>query len=117
MTIPDCEVPGGKSPKLTNPDEEAHKSSTVLNVDSLDRASEAQLTLEVAPQDAPKEACPPSDDGILAGGSPGVERVVAEGPLKVVVAPSFLTRLARAGPRRSYMPNRLLLSSYVPPQD
>ena len=40
-----------------------------------------------------------------------------EAPLKVATAPSFSTRLASVGPRRPSMHNRLLLSSYVPPQE
>ena len=83
-------------------------------MDSLDRASDAQPALESAPQDAPREACALMEDGIPIGGSSGVEGVLAEAPLEVAAAPSFLTRLASAGPRRPRMPDRLLLSSYIP---
>ena len=38
-------------------------------------------------------------------------------PLKVVVAPSFSTRLASVGPHRPRMHDRLELSLYVPPQE
>ena len=41
---------------------------------------------------------------------------MAEAPLHVVVAPSFSTKLASIDPRKSRMLDRLLLSSYVPPQ-
>ena len=85
----------------------------VINVDSPNRASDAQPVLE----GAPKEACAPPDDGIPADGSPGVEGVVAKAPLEVAAAPSFSTRLASAGPRKPRMLDRLLLSSYVTPQE
>ena len=35
---PSFEVPDGKRPKLSDPDEEAENSPTVINVDSLNRA-------------------------------------------------------------------------------
>ena len=44
-----AEVPGKKRPKLTDPDEEAQKSLTIINMDSLDRAFDAYLTLEGTP--------------------------------------------------------------------
>ena len=84
-------------------------------MDSLDRVSNAQPTLEGPPQDAPKEACAPLEDGILVGGSSGAEGVVAEAPLEVVVAPSFLTKVGSAVPRRPRMLDQLLLRSYVSP--
>ena len=37
-TAPSFEAPGRKHPKLSGPDEEAQKSPTIINVDSLDRA-------------------------------------------------------------------------------
>ena len=114
-TTPGFEVLGGKRPKLSDPSEEAHKSPTVINVDSPDRAFDAQLALEGPPWDSFREACAPSEDGIPTGGSPGAEGVVAKASLEVVVAPLFSTRLASVGPCRSRMPDRLLLSSYVPP--
>ena len=84
-------------------------------MDSLDRASNAQPALEGAPQDSPREACAPSEDGIPTEGSLGAEGVMAADPLEVAVAQSFLTRLASADPRRPRMPDLLLLSSYSPP--
>ena len=116
-TPPSAEASGGKRPKLTGPNEEAQKSPEVINVDSLDRAFVAQSSLEGGPQDAPRKAYAPSDDGILAGGSPNAEGVVAKASLKVVAAPSFLTRLASSDPHRPRMSDRLLLSSYIPPQE
>ena len=41
LTAPSAEVTGGKHLKLTDLDEEAHKSPTVINVDSPDQASNA----------------------------------------------------------------------------
>ena len=38
---PSSEVPGGKSPKLSDPNEEAQKSPTIISVDSLDQAFNA----------------------------------------------------------------------------
>ena len=43
------EASDGKRPKVTNPNEEAHKSPTVTNVDSPDPAFDAQPDLEGAP--------------------------------------------------------------------
>ena len=40
-----------------------------------------------------------------------------EALLKVVAAPSFFNRLACFGPCRQRMPDWLLLSTYVPPQE
>ena len=79
--------------------------------------SNAQPTLEGAPQDAPKEAYAPLEDGILVEGSSGAEGVMAEAPLEVVVALLFSTKVRSAGPRRPRMLDQLLLSSYVPPQE
>ena len=73
--------------------------------------------MEDACQDAPREAGALLRDGIPTRASSGAEGVTAEAPLEVVAALSFLTRLARGDPRRLRMPNRLLLSSYVPPQE
>ena len=69
------------------------------------------------PQDAPREACAPPEDGILAGGSPDAEGVATEARLDVVVAPSFLTRFISVGPRRPRIPDQLLVSMYVAPQE
>ena len=85
----------------------------VINVDSPNRASDAQQVLE----GAFREACAPPDDGIPADGSPGVEGVVAKAPLEVAATPSFSTRLASVDPCKPRMLNRLLLSSYVTPHE
>ena len=108
-------MPSGKRLKMADPDEEAQKSPVVINLDSPDRAFDAQPAFEGAPQDAPKEACAPLKDGIPAGGSPGAEGVMAEAPLDVVVASLFYTRVASSCPHRLRMLDQLFLSSYVPP--
>ena len=86
-------------------------------MDSLDRVVDTQPALEGAPQDAFKEACVPLNSGIPTRESLDVEGVVVEASLKVVVAPLFSTRLAGIGPRMPRMPNWLVLSSYIPPQN
>ena len=47
-TTLDSEVSGGKCPKRSRPDEEAHKSPTIITVDSLEGASSALPALEGA---------------------------------------------------------------------
>ena len=97
------ELPCGKHSKLSDPDEEAQKSSTVINVDSIDRAFDAQSTLEGALEDASREACASLENGITAGGSPNAEGVVAEALLEVATDLSFSTRLISVGLRRPRM--------------
>ena len=82
-------------------------------MDSVERAPDALPTLEGASQDAPREAYAPLEDGVPTGGAPNSEEVVGEAPSKIVVGPSFLTRLANVGPRRPRMPNQLVLGWYV----
>ena len=89
LIAPGFEVPGGKRIMLTGLNEEAQKSPTVINVDSPDKAFNAQSNLEGSLQDAPREACAPPDDGIPAGGALGAKGVVAEALLEVVVALSL----------------------------
>ena len=48
-TNPSTEASGGKHPQLIGLDEEAQKSLTVINVDSLERAFNAQSALEDTP--------------------------------------------------------------------
>ena len=74
-------------------------------------------TWRVPPQDAPKEARAPLKDGIPVGGSPGVEGVAIEVSLEVAATSLFLTKLANTGRSRLRMLDRLLLSSYVPPEE
>ena len=69
----------------------------IINVDSPDRAFNAQPALEDAPQGAYREAYAPPEGGIPIGGSPGAERVVVEAPLEVAITPSFLSTLASVG--------------------
>ena len=47
-TTPGSKVSGGKRPKQFGPDEEAHKSSVVIALNSPERASDALLALEGA---------------------------------------------------------------------
>ena len=51
------EVSRGKRRKWSSPDEETQRSSTVIVVDSPERASDALPALEGAAQDASQEAC------------------------------------------------------------
>ena len=78
LAAPSDEVLGGKHPKLADPDEEAEKNPAVINMDSPNRASDAQPDWRVSP----KEACAPPKDGIPARGSPGTERVLAKAQLR-----------------------------------
>ena len=48
-TAPDADASDKNGPKVTNPNEEAHKSPTVIIVDSPDPASDAQPDLKGAP--------------------------------------------------------------------
>ena len=83
-------------------------------MNTLDRASDAQPVLKSAPQDGPREAYAPSEDGISTEGSSSAEGVMSVALLEVAVAPSFLTRLAGVSPRRLRMLDQLLLSLYIP---
>ena len=94
------EASGGKRPQLIGLDEEAQKSLTVINVDSLERAFNAQSALEDTPYGASKKACTLPESGIPTKGSPGVERAVAKASLEVAAALSSLSRLASVGPHR-----------------
>ena len=79
-TTPSSEVPSDKHPKWFSPDDEAQKSPDVITVDSLERASDAQPTLEGAAQDIFKEACASLEEGALAEGPPNVDQAVSEAP-------------------------------------
>ena len=99
------EVFGGKHLKRSGPDEEAQKNSSVITVDSLERASDALSALEGASQDASKEAYALLEDVVPTGGSPNADGVVGEAPSEIAVGLSFLARLANAGPCRPRMSN------------
>ena len=87
-TTPGSEVPGCKRPKWSGLDEEVQKSSTVVTLDSPERASDAFPTLEATAQDASREACASLQDGILAGGPPNANKVVGEAPfVETVIGP------------------------------
>ena len=98
-------------------DEEAQKSLAVITVDSSERASDALSALEDASQDAFGEACASLEEGVPTEGPPDADGVVGEAPSEIAARLSFSVRLANAGPRRKRMPNRLVLGSYVLPQE
>ena len=79
-TTPDSEVPGGKRSKWYSLDEEVQKSSTIVALESPERASDALLALGGTAQDASKEACASLEDGIPVGGPPSTDKVVGEAP-------------------------------------
>ena len=105
-----------KAQKMTGLDEEAQRSPSVINVDSLDIAFDAQPDLKGAFQDALREVGASMEFGIPTGDSFDAERVMVEASLEVAASPSSLTRLMSSGLRRPRIPDRLLLSMYVPPQ-
>ena len=114
-TTPGSELSSRKLQKRSSLDEKAQKSLTVITVDSLELASGALLTLEGASQDASREACASLEDGVSVGGPPNSDKVVGKAPSKTVFRPSFLARLANAGPRSPRLTDRLMLGSYVLP--
>ena len=120
-TTPDSDVPGGKRPKWSGPDEEAQKSPTVITVDSSERAYDALPALEGAAQDASREACPSLEDGTLVGGPPNADQVVNEAPfVGTTIGLPLLARrscLATFGARKARLPDRLVLGSYVKPME
>ena len=86
-------------------------------MDSPKRAFDALPALEGASYDASKEACASLEDGVSVRGPSNVDGVVGEAPSKIAVGPSFLARLANADPYRPRLPDRLMLGSYVLPQE
>ena len=82
-------------------------------MDSPDRASNDQLVLK----GAPNEAGAPLDEGIPAGGPSNVDEIGDEAPLGVAAAPILPPRPADTEPDRKRMPDWVLLSTYVPPQE
>ena len=84
-------------------------------MDSLEQASDA---LPVgASQDASREACALLEDEVPARRPPNAVGVVGEAPSEIAVRPSFLAKLANAGPHRLRLPNRLMLRLYVLSQE
>ena len=74
----------GKWSKRSSLHEEAHKlMSAIISVDSLDRASNDQLVLE----GAPNEAGTPLEEGIPDGGPSNVKKIGQEAPSRVAIAP------------------------------
>ena len=75
------------------------------------------MALECAALDASKEACASLEDGVPAREPHNGNRVVGEAPSEIVVGSSFSARHADAYPRKPRLPNRLMLGSYVLPQE
>ena len=103
----------GKRLKRSSPNEEAQKDWAITSVNSPDRASNDQSVLE----SAPNEASASLKEGIPARGPLNVNEIGEEAPLGVVVAPMLQPRLADIKPNGKRLPNRVLLSTYVPPQE
>ena len=93
------------------------KSSVVIAVDSPERVSDALLALESTSQDTFREVCAFLEDGVPTGGPSNVVGVVGETLLEIVVGLSFSSKLANASPHRLRLPERLMLGSYVLPQE
>ena len=103
----------GKRMKWSSLDEEARKDWAVISVDSPDRASNDQPVLE----GTPNEAGAPLEKGISIRGPSNVEEIGEEVPLGVVVAPRLLPRPANIKPSRKRLPDRVLMCTYVSPQE
>ena len=86
-TTPGSEVSGGKSPKRSFQDKEAHRSPTIVTVDSLKRAPDALPTLEGASQDVLKEPCASMENGVQTEGPLNVDGVVGEAPSEIAIRP------------------------------
>ena len=86
-------------------------------MDYPEKAPDSMLALEGAAQGALKEACATLEDITPTKGSHIVDQVVWGAPSEVATDPSFLTRLAMAGPRRAKMLDRIVLSSFVQPME
>ena len=80
-------------------------------MDSLDRASNDQLILE-GPLN---EANEPLEEGIPTEGPSNVGEIGEEAPLGVAAAPMLPLRPADSLPSRTRLPDRVMLSTYVPP--
>ena len=89
----------------------------VITVVSPYEASGAPPALEGASHDAFGEACASLEDGVPTGGPLNADGVVGEAPSEIAVVSSFSTKLANAYPRRLRMLDRLVLGSYVLPQE
>ena len=116
-TTPGSEVSGKKRPKQSSPNDEAHKSLTVITMDSPERAPDVMPALDGVSRDASKEACASLENGVPARRPPNAARVEREALSDIVVGSSFSARLANADPRRPRLPDWLMLSLYVLPQE
>ena len=66
---------------------------------------------------APNEAGAPLKEGIPVGGPSNVDKIGEVAPSRVAAAPMFLPRPADTESSRKRPPDRVLLSTYVPPQE
>ena len=99
--------------KWSSPNEKAQKDSTIISVDAPDRASNDHPILE----GAPNEAGAPLEEGIPVEGPPDVDKIGEVAPLGVAAASMLLPRPTDTESRRKRPPDRVLLSTYVPPQE
>ena len=86
-------------------------------MNSPERAPDGMLALKDAAQRALKEACATLEDRAPTGGSLIANQFVGQAPPAVAAYLAFLVRLARVGPRRAKMLDKLVLSSYVHPME
>ena len=86
-------------------------------MDSPKRAPGGTLTLVGSAQGALTEACATLEGRAPVEGSLNANRAVGETSSEAAVDPAFLAQLAKAGPRKVRMPNRMVLSSYVQPME
>ena len=96
-------------------DEEAQESQAIITLDSPERASDAILALEGATQETSKEAYALLEYGSLARRPPDVNKVVGEALSKIVVGPSFSTRIAMVGLYKPRDLDILVLKSPIKP--
>ena len=80
-------------------------------MDSLDLTSDDQPVLE----GAPNKVGAPLEKGIPVGGPSNVDEIGDEAPLRVAAASILSPRLEDTEPSRKRLPDRVLLSIYVPP--
>ena len=103
----------GKRPKRSSPVEEAQKDWAIILVDSPNRASNDQPVLE----SAPNEVGAPLEEGIPVGEPSNVNEIGDEAPTGVATAPMLPPKPTNTKPSRKRLHDRVLLSTYVPPQE
>ena len=100
----------GKRARQSPPNEGAQKNWAIVSVESPDLTSNDQLALG----DLLNEAGMSLEEGVPVGSSPSVEEVGEDAPAGVVTASVPLPKLASTGPSKKRLPNRVLVSTYVP---